>query len=121
EGDMKTVPGASRLQMRFSVQVHGDGGWHHVPGPNLDVWVSSLPGRTRYVYDKHVTGLQLGVAYRVLVRFRWRSASGAIVRSALRFSHTCKVPDPRPDLQPVRVEVRPGSSPGTSGYLVTIA
>ncbi len=125
EGDMRAVPGTSRMQMRFSVEAHGDAaaqaGWERVPGPRLDTWVSSLPGRLRYLYSKHVEGLQAGVAYRTVVRFRWRAADGTVLRTAVRRSRACKVPDPRPDLRPLRITVAPGCDPDARRYRVLVA
>jgi hypothetical protein len=100
EGDMRTVKRTLRLQMRFTVQEKAAGpdqSWHRVQAPTLD------------------QGLQPGVGYRVVVRFRWRSASGSVLRTVQRRSRTCRVPDPRPDLVPVSIAPVPG------GYSLTIA
>jgi hypothetical protein len=123
EGDMRTVAGASRLQMRFSLLMRAADGdeWVRVAGPRLDTWLSAQPGRSRYVYTKHVENLQAGAAYRVSVRFRWRAADGSVLRTVTRRSHSCVVPDPRPDLVPMAVDVRPGAADGRSVYLVTVA
>ena len=118
EGDMRTVKRASRLQMRFSVQYRPTGlgaDWQRVQAPNLDQWVSALPGKKRYVYTKHLAGLQTGNGYRVVVRFRWKAADGTVLKSLTRRSRTCKVPDPRPNLVPVAIEQTAG------GYVVTVA
>jgi hypothetical protein len=118
EGDMRAVKGSQRLQMRFSVQYLAPGpdqGWQRVQAPNLDMWVSALPDRLRYVYTKHVEGLQSGVAYRVAVRFRWRAADGSVLRTGTRRSPACKLPDPRPNLVPL------GIAAGPDGYTLTVA
>jgi hypothetical protein len=127
-GDMKAIADSATLQMRFSVQYRAlapagddDAGWERVQASNLDVWVSAQPGRSRYVYTKHVEGLQAGQAYRVSVRFRWKDAAGEVLRSAQRRSRSCRVPDPRADLTPVRVDVRPGTELNTRTYVVTVA
>lgn len=124
EGDMKTVPGTRRMQMRFTVQqlaAGGGQGWERVQAPNADMWVSALPGRLRYLYTKHVEGLQPGVGYRVSVRFRWRAADGSVLRSVVRHSRTCRVPDPRPDLVPVGIAETPGQTADSRTYVLTIA
>ena len=95
EADMRTVPGASRLQIRFTLQVRDDATWTRVAAPTFDVWTTAAPGRARYVYDKHVSNLQPG-AYRAQVRFRWRDALGQTLKSAVRRSRPCRVPDPHP-------------------------
>lgn len=115
---MRTIKGASRLQMRFTVQYHAPGpdtGWQRVQAPNLDQWVTSQPGRSRYVYTKHLEGLQPGVGYRVVVKFRWKAADGTVLRSATRRSRTCRVPDPRPNLVPVAIDRT------ADGYVLTVA
>jgi hypothetical protein len=117
---MRSIDGASRLQMRFTFQVRSADGWQRVAGPRLDHWVSSAPGRERYVYVKRFQNLPVGVS-RVRVRFRWKAADGAVLRSALRRSHGCRVPDPRPDLVPLAIDVGPGSAPDRRSYTVTIA
>ncbi|MEA2295782.1 MAG: hypothetical protein QOE86_3421 [Solirubrobacteraceae bacterium] len=124
EGDMKAIAGTRRMQMRFTVEALPAGpsaSWQRVEAPNLDTWISALPGRLRYVYTKHVEGLQPGVSYRVAVRFRWRAADGSVLRTALRRSDPCKVPDPRPDLVPVAIDVEPGTSADTRTYVLTLA
>jgi hypothetical protein len=85
-----------------------------VQAPKLDQWVSSLPGKQRYVYTKHLMGLQTGVGYRVVVRFRWRAADGTVLRSTTRRSRACRVPDPRPNQVPVSIAAAGG------GYVVTV-
>ena len=117
QGDMRAVKGSSRLQMRFSVQVKaaGAGDWQRVQAPNLDQWVSALAGKQRYVYTKHLEGLQIGNGYRVVVRFRWRAADGTTLRTAIHRSRACRIPDPRPNLVPVSIAAVDG------GYVVTVA
>jgi hypothetical protein len=123
EGDMRAIPGASRLQMRFTVERRESGGgdWERVLAPNLDTWVSSQAGRSRYVYTKHLEGLQLGIEHRVVVRFRWRTGGGITVRTRARRSKACSVPDPRPDLVPLSVKTLPGSTPDLRRYVVLVA
>src|SRR4051794_9493584 len=68
EGDMRALPRARRLQMRFTLQARTPATqtWSHVAAPNFDQWVSSAPGKARYVYDKTVENLPPG-DYRALV------------------------------------------------------
>jgi hypothetical protein len=120
EGAMRDVPGgAARLQMRFTLEVR-DGGWERVAAPTFDEWTSAAPGRTGYVYAKHVEDLVPG-AYRVLVRFRWRDAEGAVLRTVRRRSKTCVVPDERPNLAPVRIRQKAGPTDATTRYTVVVA
>jgi hypothetical protein len=119
EADMRTVPGAARLQIRFTLQVRDDATWTRVAAPTFDVWTTAAPGRSRYVYDKHVSNLQPG-AYRAQVRFRWRDALGETLKSAVRRSRPCRVPDPRPDLRPLKIVASAGPSASTRSYAVTV-
>ena len=118
EGAMRGIPGAARLQMRFTLLVRDDG-WEHVPAPTFDEWTSAAPGRAGYVYAKQVEDLVPG-AYRVLVRFRWRGADGAVLRSARRRSKTCVVPDERANLTPAKIRQAPGPEAGTTRYTVVV-
>jgi hypothetical protein len=100
EGDMRVVPGATRMQMRFTLLARtGTSGWRRVSAPRLDTWVSSDPGRRRYVYDKHVDGLVAPGAYRMRVRFRWLDGTGDVVARTRRLSRVCQQRDLRPDLR----------------------
>lgn len=117
---MRTVPDATQLQMRFTLQVREEDGWDRVPAPTFDSWRSAEPGKLAYDYRKLVQGLSPG-DYRVVVRFRWRDAEGAVVRQGVRRSKPCAVPDERPDLVPLKVKVGPGPTPQTRAYTVTVA
>jgi hypothetical protein len=118
--EMRTLAGAAKLQLRFTLQVKETDGWARVAAPNFDAWATAAPGRTRWVYDKHLENLGPG-AYRLSVRFRWRAADGSVLKSATRRSRACKVPDPRPDLAPLRITTGPGPTPDTRAYEVTVA
>src|SRR5687768_1065893 len=77
-GDMRAVPGTARMQMRFTLmaRINRRDGWARVAGGRLGTWVTSYPGKVRYVYDKRVAGLLAPADYRVRVRFRWVDADG---------------------------------------------
>ena len=117
--EMRTVAGAAKLQLRFTLQVKETDGWARVAAPRFDAWATAAPGRTRWVYDKHLENLGPG-AYRLSVRFRWRAADGTVLKAATRRSRACKVPDPRPDLAPVRITTGPGPTQDTRAYEVTV-
>jgi hypothetical protein len=73
------------------------------------------------VVDKTVTGLADGSVYRVVVKFRWRDASGAIIDRAARRTRACRQPDHRPDLVIEKVSILEGTQPGTKIYAVRVA
>ena len=122
EGDMQALPRSSRLQMRFTLQVRSTQAprWTRVPAPNFGQWVSSVPGKARYVYDKTVQNLVAGAEYRATVRFRWRRSNGSVLQSVRRYSRSCRIIDPRPDLTAVTIRVKPGSSADTRSYEVVV-
>ena len=101
KGRMDTVPDADRMQMRFALQVStpDEPRWTRVSVPGFSAWVTSQPGRTRYVYTKRVEALLAPAAYRVKLRFRWLDADGGVLKSARAISRACRQPDPRPDLR----------------------
>ncbi len=76
---MRTVRGAARMQMRFTLQARTPDTtrWSAVAAPGFGTWVSSAPGTSRYVYTKRVEGLLAPASYRVQLRFRWLSDAGA--------------------------------------------
>ena len=116
-GDMRTIPGASRLQIKFVLQARTEDepDWTGVATPGFGTWNSSAPGIKRYVYTKRVENLVAPASYRVQVHFRWLSAGGRTLLRARRTSRVCRQPDLRPDLVPLRV-TRAGN-----GYEVTVA
>ena len=101
--DMRTVPGASKLQMKFVLQARTDEepGWAAVAAPGFGTWNTSAPGIGRYVYTKTVENLLAPATYRAQVHFRWLSAGGRTLLKARRTSKVCRQPDLRPDLAPL--------------------
>ena len=101
EGQMRLVPGASRMQMRFTLQASTPERrrWTNVDAPGFGVWVGSAPGTGRYLYTKRVMNLLAPASYRVQVRFRWLDAGGVVVERARRYSEQCRQPDLRADLE----------------------
>jgi hypothetical protein len=122
EGQMKRVAGAARMQMRFSLQARTPDRdhWMTVAAPGFGAWVTAAPGTARYVYDKRVENLLAPASYRVTVRFRWLSASGATVASEKLRSPACKQPDPRPNLVVRSMSVQPAQNPARRRYVVLV-
>lgn len=111
--------GASRLWIRFALerQAPGRRGWERVAAPTFGEWEKSRPGVSGFVYAKRVEGLAPG-AYRAVVRFRWVDAEGRTVRRAQRTTPACRQPDPRPNLELVRL--RPAMGDGGPVAEVTV-
>ena len=119
-GDIRSVPGAQRLQVKFTLQakeqLRKDGkGWTPVEAAGFGTWNTSAPGIGRYVYTKTVENLPAPGRYRVRVHFRWLSAAGKPILRARRVSRSCRQPDLRPDLSPEQLE------PLGDSYVLTIA
>ena len=117
EGDMRTVAGAVRLQMRFTLQTRSveEPEWTAVKAPGFGTWNSSVPGIGRFVYVKTVQNLLAPASYRAVIQFRWLGPSGKPILRAKRYSRVCRQPDLRPDLVATQI-VREDD-----GYAVTVA
>ena len=59
-------------------------------------------------------------SYRVLVRFRWLDADGAVVVRSQALSAACAQPDLRPDLVGRRLGVAPAADPALALYDVVV-
>jgi hypothetical protein len=122
EGRMDTTPRTDRMQMRFRLQVWTPDApaWTRLAVPGFSAWVTSDPGRTRYVYSKRVESLLAPAAYRVITRFRWLDARGATLRTAQTISKPCRQPDPRPDLRVSGLALAPAADGSGRRYDVTV-
>jgi hypothetical protein len=83
-GEMATIPGAVKLEMRIDVleRMPSDLTFHAVSSPGPGVWRTAAPGVKSYKYLKAVTNLSAPASYRASVRFRWLNAKGKLIRSA---------------------------------------
>jgi len=93
-GEMSAIPGTLRMAIRIDVQerVPGRAGFHTVTAPGLGVWRMSDPKVKIYKYLKQVTNLSAPAVYRALVRFRWESARGHMLRRAEHVTPRCEEP-----------------------------
>ena len=122
EGRMRTVRGATRLQMRFTLQSRGKGqvSWHALAAPGFGRWLSSDPGVGRYVYTKRVVALLAPASYRTQVRFRWVAGDGRRVASDHATSPTCHQADLRPNLRPLDITSRAGADAEHARYVLPV-
>jgi hypothetical protein len=118
EGRMDTLPRADRMQMRFRLQVSTpeEPDWTRLAVPGFSAWVTSDPGRTRYVYTKRVEALFAPASYRVVTRFRWLDADGAVLKTVRVISKSCRQPDPRADLRVLDLTLAPGAGESSHRY-----
>jgi len=122
EGQMRTLPGAARMQMRFTLQARTPESprWRAVAAPGFGAWVSSAPGTVRYVYTKRVEALLAPANYRVQLRFRWLTDGGRVLAATRRYSRACKQPDPRPNLVVTSLAIQPAVKPGRVRYVALV-
>jgi hypothetical protein len=122
EGRMRTARGATKLQMRFTLQTQGKGqvNWHALSAPGFGRWLTSDPGVGRYVYTKRVVALLAPASYRTQVRFRWVGRGGRRVASDRATSPICRQADLRPNLRPLKINSRPGADPEHARYVVPV-
>jgi hypothetical protein len=123
EGEMRTMPGASRMQMRFKLQVRTPqrDRWTALAAPGFGSWVTSDAGTSRYVYTKRVENMVGPGSYRVQIRFRWLDAAGDVVATARAYTRRCRQPDPRANLVVEDIGVEPGADPSRSSYVVLVS
>jgi hypothetical protein len=95
-GEMTAVAGAARMAMRIDVEERqpGETEYHAVSYPGLGVWRWADPKVKVYKYLKQVTNLSSPASYRGLVRFRWISAKGHVIKRAERVTARCLQPAP---------------------------
>src|SRR4051794_27476850 len=122
EGQMRTLPGAARMQMRFTLQARTPESprWSAVAAPGFGTWASSAPGTARYVYTKRVEALLAPATYRVQLRFRWLTAGGRVLAATRRSSRACNQPDPRPNLVVTSLAIEPAAKAGRSRYVALV-
>ena len=117
-GEMTAIPGAARMAMRIEVQerMPAEAAFHTITAPGLGVWRASEVKVKAYKYYKQVTNLYSPAFYRALVRFRWLTARGHVVRQVERLTPRCLQPAPPPPPGPEGgVEGTPASPGPASG------
>ena len=110
------VRGSERMQVRLTLQSRQGvlRRWHRVAASAPDEWLTSFPGVRRYSYSRTVRNLPAPASYRMVARFRWLDAEGAVVRRSRATSRACGQPDMRPDIAPAAI------APVAGGYEVAL-
>jgi hypothetical protein len=115
--EMGSVPGSTRLQVRFDLREKLRGRrWHRVVAPGLGVWATSTADIFRR--SKPVIGLQAPANYRAVVRFRWLAGRKVLKRTSRR-TPVCRQPDAGPDLRVMDIQVEPTEG-NRANYLVIV-
>jgi hypothetical protein len=122
EARMATLPGASEMQMRFTLQASTPTrpAYRRVAAPGFGAWTTSDPGTTRYVYTRRVENLVGPASYRVVVRFRWLDAAGEQIDRARRVTRICRQPDNRPNLTVTGLSVEQSADSATRRYIAIV-
>jgi hypothetical protein len=117
---MDTVPGVAKMQVRFQLleRLGRDDTWSKLDVPALRQWHTSQAGVKRFGWKQTVDALRIGGAYRARVQYRWLSAAGTVVDTAMRDTPVCR--GPLPNLAVGGLSVKPGPTADTSVYRVTV-
>ena len=121
-GSMPARTDAARMQMRFDLERKRDGrrGWRRLKAKGFGVWERANPNVAGFVFTKRVTALPVPATYRAIVRFRWLSANGRIVKRARSRTRPCRQPDLRPNLVPGALTAVLDLQPGFALYTLVV-
>ena len=112
KGSMPIIPRfKGRMEMRFDLHARNAAApeWAPVDVDGFGEWDLSDPGVSGFIIKKRVSGLQSGYSYRAVVRFRWRSDAGRIIRTARKTTAACVQSDTAPDLTVVEPTIVAGA------------
>jgi hypothetical protein len=117
---MDSIPGASRLSIRFQLLERLGRGeaWSKLDLPALKQWHVSQAGVQRYGWKQTVGNLHVGGAYKARVQYRWASDTGVLVLSQTRETPVCR--GPLPNIAIADLAVKPGPTADTRVYRVTV-
>jgi hypothetical protein len=123
-GSMPAVAGTKRMWMRFDLYARLPPApeYARVKVPKLGVWQKSAPGKvgSGFVFTQRVQALVAPGAYKAQVRFRWYDGAGRLLRSATRYSSSCKQPDQRADLRAGTLDAVRGPLPDQATYQLEV-
>ena len=118
---MDTIPGASKMQIRFVLQerLGRDEAWSKLDVPALRQWHTSQAGVKRFGWKQTVDALRVGGAYKARVQYRWLSVAGTVIDTFTRDTPVCR--GPLPNIVVGDLAVKPGPTADTRVYRVTIS
>ena len=122
-GSMPARANAPRMQMRFDLERRrpGERRWRRLKAEGFGVWERADPNVAGFIFTKRVTGLPVPATYRALVRFRWLTADGAVVKRAHARTRACRQPDLRPNLVPGALSgALDAQQPGMAFYALVV-
>lgn len=112
-----------RMEMRFDLYARSaqTPQWTEIDVDGFGEWDLSDPGVSGFIIKKRVSGMIGGVSYRSVVRFRWRSDAGRIVKTARRVTKACVQPNTAPDLSVRDPSIVRGSRDDVVVYHATVS
>jgi hypothetical protein len=127
---MRPQAGTRHMAVKFDLLMSIGGGSPQkvVRAGDLGVWVTpknstlgQLPGDV-WNLQKSVVALAAPATYRFRVAYRWTGNSGHALGTTVRFSHTCRQRELRPDLAVTSIDVSPDpNNAGQDLYSAVIA
>ena len=119
---MDAVPGTSTMSVAFDLyeQTSATSPYVAVSAPGFGVWQSSNRAIASFTANENVVDLPAPAAFRALVRYRWLSRSGRVIRRAERVTKACVETAPEPDLFIVQITHAAGS-PARTNELYSVA
>ena len=117
---MDTVPGASKLAIRFVLleRLGRDEVFTKLDLPTLRQWHVSQAGVQRFGWRQTVDNLHVGGAYKARVQYRWLSATGAALSTQTRETPICR--GPLPNLALGGLSSSEGPTADTTVYTVDV-
>jgi hypothetical protein len=95
-GEMSSIPGSARMEIRIDLEERAPGEllYRTISAPGLGLWHSSVAGVKVFTHIQQVTNLSAPAFYRGVVRFRWLSAKGRLLKTAALRTAVCEQPAP---------------------------
>jgi hypothetical protein len=95
-GEMSAIPGSTRMEIRIDLEERAPGEllYRTISAPGLGLWHSSVAGVKVFTHIQQVTNLSAPASYRGVVRFRWLSAKGRLLKTAALRTAVCEQPAP---------------------------
>jgi len=110
------VPGTSTMSVAFDLyeQTTTTSPYVAVSAAGFGLWQSSNRAIASFTANENVVDLPAPASFRALVRYRWLSRSGHVIRRAERVTKACVETAPEPDLFIVQITHAAGSPARTT-------
>jgi hypothetical protein len=93
-GEMSAIPGSARMEIRIDLEERAPGEllYRTISAQGLGLWHSSVTGVKVFTHIQQVTNLSAPAFYRGVVRFRWLSAKGRLLKTVALRTAVCEQP-----------------------------